>query len=267
MAKKAAAHTFPSIASPDIAPSFKSPASWVTESPTRRSKPGRDPFHFLRLPPELRNKVYEDLLTTKDPIEINSARQTISRRSDKFAKLKTAKARRNFKTIFLEILHRSKLVHLEATTVLYGNNLFKFRSDHKAGYLDPKTMLPERYLGLLRRVKFTVISREADNGQESMVAKLLNNTFAGDKTKLEMFELTWFGWKKFRLAENGVLCQALLNLDVEKVFSVKIGGDARMTTVMLRALTDGTKARKVEIIRPVFEVVKDGQTAEMSDQE
>ena len=80
-----------------------------------------------------------------------------------------------------------------------------------------------------------------------------------------MFELTWFGWQKFRLTKDGVVCQALLNLDVRKSFSVKLAGDARMKTEMLEELTDKIKARKVEIKRPVFEVSKNGSMVEVSD--
>ena len=234
---------------------------------TPRLKRSRQPFNFLRLPPELRNRVYGLLLTTFDPIELTRARQTTAKRTDDFAKCKTAKARRSFKSIFLEILQTSKQVHQEATTILYGMNVFKFRSDHKAGYRDPKNMLSEKYLSLLKRVKVSVISREAENGQDQWVADLLNSTFSKEKTRLEMFELTWYGWTKFRLTKEGVVCQALLNLDVAKIFSVKVAGDARMRTAMLQELTDRINARKVEIRRPVVEVLKDGRMVEASDDE
>lgn len=184
---------------------------------------------------------------------------------DQFAKCKTSKARRSFKTIFLEILQTSKQVHQEATTILYGSNVFKFRSDHKAGYRDPKNMLPHQYLGLLKLVKVSVISGEAGNGQDQWVATLLNSTFSREKTTLDMFELTWFGWQRFRLTKDGVVCQALLNLNVQKAFSVKIAGDARMKTEMLQELTDKIKARKVEIKRPVFKVLKNNSMVEVSD--
>ena len=128
-------------------------------------------------------------------------------------------------------------------------------------------MLPERYLKLLRRVKVSVISREADNGQDQWVADLLTNTFSRDKTRLDTFELTWFGWKKYRLTKDGVLCRALLTLDVDKVFSVKLTGDARMATAMMKELKEHAGARKVEIDRPVIEILKEGRMIEKSDEE
>ncbi|KAG7008386.1 hypothetical protein G7Y79_00006g020060 [Physcia stellaris] len=252
---------------PDIAGTADSATPATTTPVTPRLKRSRQPFNFLQLPPELRNRVYGLLLTTFDPIELTRARQTTAKRTDDFAKCKTAKARRSFKTIFLEILQTSKQVHQEATTILYGNNVFKFRSDHKAGYRDPRNMLPEKYLGLLKRVKVSVISREAENGQDQWVADLLNSTFSREKTRLDMFELTWYGWKKFRLSKEGVVCQALLNLDVAKIFSVKVAGDARMRTAMLQELTHRVKTRKVEIRRPVIEVLKAGKMVEVSDDE
>ena len=126
-------------------------------------------------------------------------------------------------------------------------------------------MLPHQYLGLLKLVKVSVISREAANGQDQWVANLLNSAFSKEKATLDMFELTWFGWQKFRLTKDGVVCQALLNLNVQRSFSVKIAGDARMKTEMLQELTDKIKARKVEIKRPVFEVLKNDCMVEVSD--
>ena len=259
----------PTIHIPDSIPNPASAMASIITSlkPRHNSKRPHQLFPFLHLPPELRNRVYSLLLTTADPIELTQARQTTQKRIEQYAKCKTAKARRYFKTIFLEILQTSKQVHLEATTILYGNNVFKFRSDHKAGYRDPKKMLPQHYLGLLKRVKVSVISREADNGQDKWVADLLNSTFSREKTRLEMFELTWYGWKKFRLTKEGVVSQALLNLDVEKVFSVKVAGDARMKTEMLEELTANVQARRVEIKRPIIEVLKNGRMIEASDEE
>ena len=162
-----------------------------------------------------------------------------------------------------------KQLHQEATTVLYGKNVFKYRSDHQVGRLDPNffLVLPEKYLGLLRRIKVSVISGEANKGQDKWVADLLKNTFRKGKTRLEMFELTWYGWKKFRLTANGVLCQALLTLDVEKVFTVYIMGDARMETAMVKELTAKVGARRVQIKRPIFEVLKRDKVVEISDEE
>lgn len=224
-------------------------------------------FRFLDLPAELRNKVYCILLTNDEPIEMTRSRQTKGLQAEKFAMAKTAKARSKIKRYFLEILQTNKQIHHEATMIMYGMNVFKFRSEPKAGYLDLTDFLPEKYLRNLRRVKISVMSAATKSEQDKWVADMLNNTFSKDKITLETFELTWYAWKKFRLTADGVLCQALLNVDVERVFTIHIKGDARMETAMLTELTTKVKTGKMQIHRPVFEVLKEGKKVELSDDE
>ena len=243
-----------------------------TPRPRRAKRAGKfvEPartFRFLNLPAELRNKVYCILLTNFEPIEMTRSRRTKGLQAEKFALAKTAKARSKVKRYFLEILQTNKQIHNEATMIMYGMNVFKFRSDPKAGYLDLKDFLPEKYLRKLRRVKISVISAEAKSEQDKWVADMLNNTFSKDMITLETFELTWFAWKKYRLTADGVLCQALLNMDVERAFTIHIKGDARMETAMLTELTTKVKTRKMQIHRPVFEDQKAGKNVELSDDE
>ena len=109
-----------------------------------------------------------------------------------------------------------------------------------------------------------VISREQEVGQDKWVAQLLDN-FVG--ARLEKFELTWYGWKRYSLLKDGLLCQALQGLNVEKVFAVKIAGEARMQRAMLEELEGKCGATKVEIQRPVVVVMRDGGRVEVSDDE
>ena len=225
------------------------------------------PFRFLDMPAELRNKVYRILLTNFEPIEMTRSHRTKGLQAEKFALAKTAKARSKVKRYFLEILQTNKQIHNEATMIMYGMNVFKFRSEPKAGCLDLKDFLPEKYLCKLRRVKISVMSAQTNSEQDKWVAVMLNTTFSKDKMTLETFELTWYAWKKFRLTADGVLCQALLNMDVERAFTIHIKGDARMETAMLTELTTNVKTKKMQIHRPVFEVLKEGKMVELSDEE
>lgn len=50
-----------------------------------RVKRARQPFQFLQLPPEIRNRVYNLLLTTSEPIEMTRARQTTATREGKLS--------------------------------------------------------------------------------------------------------------------------------------------------------------------------------------
>ena len=165
--------------------------------------------------------------------------------------------------MFLEILQTSRQVHAEATSILYGANVFKFRSDHKEG-LKKKLPLPEKHLVLLRHVKLSVISREQEVRQDVWVAKMLEWFRAAT---LKTFEMTWYGWKRYRLLKDGVLCQALLALSVEELFAVKVAGEARMQRIMMEELESGVGAKKVEILRPIMVAVRNGQKVEVSDDE
>ena len=57
-----------------------SPPCAAMGSITARVKRARQPFRFLELPPEMRNRVYNLLLTTSEPIEMTRARQTTAKR-------------------------------------------------------------------------------------------------------------------------------------------------------------------------------------------
>lgn len=153
-------------------------------------------------------------------------------------------------------------MHDEATGILYGSNIFKFRSDHQE---KPRpSPFPAKYLPLLRHIKVCVISREQEIEQDKWVAQLLQ-MFVG--ARLEDFGMTWYGWNRFRLLKDGVLCQALLALKVEKVFAVKVVGKASMERMMLEELEGKCGARKVEIQRPVVTVMRNGGKVELSDDE
>lgn len=153
-------------------------------------------------------------------------------------------------------------MHDEATGILYGSNIFKFRSDHQE---EPKAIpFPAKYLPLLRHVKVCVISREQEIKQDQWVAQLLHQ-FVG--ARLEDFGMTWYGWNRFSLLKDGVLCEALLALKVEGAFAVKVVGKARMERAMLEELEGKCGARKVEIQRPVVSIMKNGRKVEVSDDE
>lgn len=97
--------------------------------------PGRKPFKpfpFMEFPPEIRNCVYKMLLTTpRIPIEFpEPTGRNRALRAASWAKCTTWKMRRMHKTIFLEILEVSKQLHAEARGILYGCNVFKYRSDY-----------------------------------------------------------------------------------------------------------------------------------------
>ena len=118
----------------------------LTWSPVRRSetsvvdqqharKPVKNPFKpfpFMEFPPEIRNCIYRMLLTTpKIPIEFpEPTGRNRALRAANWEKCTTWKMRRRHKTIFLEILEVSKQLHAEASGVLYGCNIFKYRSDY-----------------------------------------------------------------------------------------------------------------------------------------
>ena len=90
------------------------------------------PFPFMEFPPEIRNCVYKMLLTSpKIPIEFpEPTGRNRALRAANWEKCNTWKMRRRHKTIFLEILEVSKQLHAEASGILYGCNVFKYRSDY-----------------------------------------------------------------------------------------------------------------------------------------
>ncbi|KAM0806334.1 hypothetical protein BDR22DRAFT_23314 [Usnea florida] len=89
------------------------------------------PFPFLDVPPEIRNCVYKMLLTnSKAPIEFpEPTGRNRALRAASWEKCTTRKLKRMHKTIFLEILEVSKQLYAEASGILYGCNVFKYRSD------------------------------------------------------------------------------------------------------------------------------------------
>ena len=217
---------------------------------------------FMQLPPELRNSVYCILLTTPSaPIELPRITRDIATRAREWAKCRDSSSKRaKFKSLFLEILQTCKQVHDEGNSILYGCNVFKFRSCHSEG---PKTaVLPTRHFRFLKNIKVSVISRDPYNAQDKWVADLLK-TFVHEDMQLETFELSWYGWERYHLRSDGLVCQALQLLQAEKHFTVKILGEARMQKPMERQLQQNIHSRKVEIHRPVNAVTG----AELSDGE
>ena len=210
-----------------------------------------EPFSFMEFPPEIRNLVYRFLLTTpKTPIELPrlTGKNGAAHRAA-WVKCKSAKDRRRHKTIFLEVLETCKQVHDEASGILYGCNIFKYRSNPGEG-LKPVT-LPTRHLQLLKHIKISSVSREPYRGQDETVAAFVRQ-FARERLKLETFEFTWFGWMRYRLEKEGSISQALQSLDVERLFVIKITGEARMEKAMQEELERvlPSKAR-VEIHLPL----------------
>ena len=100
------------------------------QAPKSTRKPFK-PFPFLEFPPEIRNCVYKMLLTNpKAPIEFpEPTGRNRALRAASWEKCTTRKLKRMHKTIFLEILEVSKQLHAEASGILYGCNVFKYRSD------------------------------------------------------------------------------------------------------------------------------------------
>lgn len=90
------------------------------------------PFPFMEFPSEIRNCVYKMLLTTpKTPIEFpEPTGRNRALRAANWEKCTSWKMRRRHKTIFLEVLEVSKQLHAEASGILYGCNVFKYRSDY-----------------------------------------------------------------------------------------------------------------------------------------
>ena len=219
-------------------------------------------FRFLCLPPEIRNSVYRLLLTTPNsPIELPRLASKIAKRSAEWQKCKSARRRARFKTIFLEVLQACKRIHDEASGILYGCNVFKFRSCYSEGA--KKVILPTRHLHLLKHIKVAVISRAESLGQDQWVADLLKS-FTHEDMRLETFELVWYGWRRLCLRQGGPLSLALQMLHVDRRFVVKVTGEARMQKDMALELKQNVRGARVEIHRPV-KISSDGTTVELSD--
>ncbi|CAF9906933.1 MAG: hypothetical protein ALECFALPRED_002757 [Alectoria fallacina] len=208
------------------------------------------PFPFIEFPPEIRNCVYKMLLTTpKTPIEFpEPIGRNRALRAANWERCTTWKMRRRHKTIFLEILEVSKQLHAEACGILYGGNIFKYRSDYGKG--PRQVILPTRHLQLLKHIKISIISGSPHIGQDQWVADLVKQ-FVKEGLRLETFEMTWFGWKRYHLRVGGLVCQALLCLDVERHLVIKVTGEARMDKETKEELERVLRSRQVEIHRPV----------------
>lgn len=111
-------------------------------------------------------------------------------------------------------------------------------------------VLPTGRLQLLKHIKISVMSGSPHIGQDQWVADLVKQ-FLKSGLRLETFEMTWFGWKRYHLRAGGLVCQALLCLDVEKHLIIKVTGEARMEKKMAEELKRILRSKWVEIHRPV----------------
>lgn len=111
-------------------------------------------------------------------------------------------------------------------------------------------ILPTRHLQLLKHIKISVMSGSPRIGQDQWVADLVKQ-FAEEELRLETFEMTWFGWNRFHLRAGGLVCQALLCLDVERYLVIKVTGEARMDKEMKEELEQGLRSQRVEVHRPI----------------
>ena len=232
------------------------PASGLRIRSRKANSPPFKPFPFMDFPPEIRNSVYRFLLTTPlTPIELPelTGRNGAAHRLQ-WAKCTTAKMRKKHKTIFLEILETCKQVHDEASGILYGCNVFKYRSN--PGDRSNRVVLPTRHLQLLKHIKISVMSRSGQRNQDEQVAELVKQ-FASDGLGLvlETFEITWWGQDRYYLRADSPMCMALGSLVVERHFIMKVAGEARMERGMKdqleRILLSKGKRIVVEIHRPV----------------
>ena len=230
------------------------PTSKLSTSAKKASNPPFKPFPFMDFPPEIRNSVYRFLLTTPlTPIELPelTGRNGAAHRAQ-WAKCTTANTRRKHKTIFLEILETCKQIHDEASGILYGCNVFKYRSN--PGARSTRVVLPTRHLQLLKHIKISVMSRGGWRNQDEQVAELVKQ-FARDGLALETFEITWWGQDRYHLRADSPMCIVLEKLVVERHFIMKVAGEARMEGGMKdqleRMLLEKGGRIVVEIHRPV----------------
>ena len=207
-------------------------------------------FPFLDIAPEIRNCVYRILLTTPGkPIEFPGPKALDEReRAAKSRKSSKAKNKIAHKRMLLEILRSCRQVHDEATGIMYGCNVFKYRNDFREGGARI-TMLPTCHLQLLKHIKVTVISGDPPNRQEERIADLISR-FTTDGILLDTFELTWYGWQRYVLEWNGPVCQKLLSLKVAKQLTMHVNGEARIRKTTKSKLQETICCRQVEVHRP-----------------
>ena len=232
------------------------PTSRLSTQAKKASNAPFKPFPFMDFPPEIRNSVYRFLLTTPlTPIELPelTGRNGAAHRAQ-WAKCTTAKMRRKHKTIFLEILETCKQVHDEASGILYGCNVFKYRSN--PGARSTRVVLPTRHLQLLKHIKISVMSRGGQRNQDEQVAELVKQ-FAKDGLALETFEITWWGEDRYHLRADSPMCMALGGLVVERHFIMKVAGEARMERGMKDQLERILLSKGARIVVEIHRPVKD----------
>lgn len=119
------------------------PNAWLTGNPAQKRKaakrePRQKPFPFLSLPPELRNKIYQEVLGEPDDIYIFNARRGL-RRSCAASGAKC----------WANLLATCQAVHAEAAAVLYGR---RFRFEDNRALLSFLTLLRPPTAARLRDV-------------------------------------------------------------------------------------------------------------------
>ena len=237
---------------PPLELGFRPPAPGVDfheDSHKSKRKP-IEPFPFMNFPPEIRNTVYKVLLTTPNaPIEFQGPTgRNGAKHREQWAKCKSSKSRGRHKKIFLEILAVCKQIHDEASGIIYGCNVFKYRINPQQ--MHQSVVLPTRHLQLLKHMKLSVISRHDSDHQHMWAADLIKR-FLKDGLNLETFELVWFSWMRCHLRKDGLVCHALRLLKVEKQLTVKVVGEARMDRETQQDLEQTLSSKKVEIQRPM----------------
>ena len=220
------------------------------------------PFPLLACPPEIRNTIYRNLLTTKSPIEFTglTGRNGASHRAQ-WSRCTSTKARRKYKRLFLEILRVCRQIHDEATGIIYGCNVFKYRNDANGG-APRSVILPTRHLSLLKHVKISIISHHSAHQQHEQIADFIRQ-FLKASLVLETFEFTWFAGVRISLTQKGSVCQALQLLQVERQIVIIITGEARMEKAMQMELEGTLSSQRIEIRRPVKPITGE----ELSDEE
>ena len=230
-------------------PTLRPQAKKTTNAPFK-------PFPLMEFPPEIRNSVYRFLLTTPSPNQHHEHnRPNPAPPPHQRSHCSHPTKRTKHKTIFLEILQTCKQIHDEASGILYGCNVFKYRSN--LGARSTRAFLPTRHLQLLKHIKISVMSRgDRWQNQDTEVAELVKQ-FVRDGLSLETFEITWWGQDRYYLRQDSPMCSALGSLIVERHFIMKVAGEARMERgmkdVLEGILSEKGKRIVVEIHRPVKE--------------